>query len=437
VIGYFDSRLNEPVRLYGGAFELRLKKEVLPVEGEVLLQWLPQPRLLFRAGPVVFDPSVPIGSQPFFKMLEGDVTVTEVENRFHLQTSGRQVVVLRRQDDAKPSRIVVRLDVGLKLFECVFNDSLDEVLFHIVNLTSIRTRREGGGTTPLSRITLRAGDWVIELQAQGLKRNDTDEEEFVGFVFTHSGLLKREDGKPFTTQEATDLLEGLYYFLSFTRGRWCWPSVYIGRNANQFCWLHCSNPKEIDQFTTEHTIFQFTSSETAVTQGFKGFLMLWNDPEWRQPLQTALRWYVEANTARSLESAIVAGATALELVAWIHVVEREKTLSTEGFDRLPASDRLKLMFKFQSVPVEFPSSGVSELKGYAEHRDRRWEDGARTVTELRNSIVHPRRREALYHAPVAVRREARDLTLWYLSCVILRLFGYAGELPEVERRAPD
>jgi hypothetical protein len=425
VIGYFESRPDQPVDLYQGTFEFREGADVLSVKGTVLLQWLPQPKLVFRADRLA-------STKLLTEMLEADLSAVGPWGKCRLERAKNLGAGMMTYYDQDTSAVLVRIDIDLGMFECVSNDSLDQVVFHVANFTGSHRRENPRtfSTSGLSHFVLQSHGWKIELREERNSSRRPREEEFVGFAFTHSGCLKRDDGRLFTTTEAADVLDGLYYFLSFARGRWCWPALFIGSNGSQFCWLSCSEPREIDQFTDKNFIPPFTNSEVALTQAFDGFLSLWNDSEWRRPLKTALTWYVEANEARSIESAIVAGQTALELIAWMHIVEREKTLSADGFDKLPASDRLKLMFKFLSIPIDFPSE-VAALQAYSTHRERKWEDGARAVSELRNSIVHPKRRNALYHAPGSVQQQARALTLWYLSCAILRLFGYAGELPGI------
>jgi hypothetical protein len=118
------------------------------------------------------------------------------------------------------------------------------------------------------------------------------------------------------------------------------------------------------------------------------------------------------------------------LISWIHLVDRQRILSSEGFDKLPAADRLRLLLNLQKISTALPSS-TPDLTAYCGDPKRRWEDGPRVLTELRNSIIHPRRRETLYKASERVREQARVLTESYLSSTLLRLFGYSGDFPEV------
>jgi len=58
--------------------------------------------------------------------------------------------------------------------------------------------------------------------------------------------------------------------------------------------------------------------------------------------------------------------------------------------------------------------------------DRGWLDGPRVLTEIRNGIVHPKKRQKILEAPPSTRNEAWDLGLWYLELALLGIFNYHG-----------
>jgi hypothetical protein len=112
-------------------------------------------------------------------------------------------------------------------------------------------------------------------------------------------------------------------------------------------------------------------------------------------------------------------------VAWFHVVQGRGILSSDGFDKIVAADRFRLRFNLLGVSVAFPTN-AGEL--IADSSKRHWEDGPRAISELRNSIVHPKKRATFYDAPEPVRKQVRGLTLLYLASALARLFGYDGKL---------
>jgi hypothetical protein len=322
------------------------------------------------------------------------------------------------------------IDFGLRTFEANTEDKLDRVLFHIVNLNGLHhrdTASESGGSS-LGELVLRGGGWKLRLQP-----NHPQERVRISgpaFRVTYIGILEKENESPFRTNEAADVLEGLYYFLSFVRGAWCWPCAYIGLHSSEFRWLLCRQAKDIHALSDlDLHGLSFTASDIAVSGSFEGFLKLWNDSHWRTPIKTAISWAIDGRRSRSIESSLVGGQTALELISWIQLVERNQILSPEGCDKLPASDRLRLLLTFQTISTDL-SSRTPDLTAYSASPDRKW-DGPRVLTELRNSIIHPKRRDRFIDAPESVRQQARLLTESYLSFVLLRLFGYSGELPHI------
>jgi hypothetical protein len=110
----------------------------------------------------------------------------------------------------------------------------------------------------------------------------------------------------------------------------------------EFCWLRCDPSSNIDQFASHHR-YPFTANEEVLKATFPGFLGFWNDTVLREPLKRLLSWYIDATGARSPDSSIVSGQTALELISWLQVVEIEQVLSAEGLDRLTAGDRFRLL----------------------------------------------------------------------------------------------
>ena len=81
--------------------------------------------------------------------------------------------------------------------------------------------------------TLRSDDWVITI-AETEKTDDLVGllNRQGGFLVTHMGSIRREDGSAFSTEELDTLLHGLHYFLSFALGRWAGVALPCGFDAN-------------------------------------------------------------------------------------------------------------------------------------------------------------------------------------------------------------
>jgi hypothetical protein len=121
--------------------------------------------------------------------------------------------------------------------------------------------------------------------------------------------------------------------------------------------------------------------------------------------------------------------SALELLAWITVVEERNVVSGEGFDKLPASDRLRVLLEVLGIPRTLPA-GLTALQKASEEAPKGgpgpWTDGPHALTDLRNVVVHPTKKRRTLGAVDLPWDDAARLSRWYVELVLLRLMGYDG-----------
>jgi hypothetical protein len=183
-----------------------------------------------------------------------------------------------------------------------------------------------------------------------------------------------------------------------------------------------------------------------LAQLLPGFLKWWRN--WDEDIaNTALHWYLESNiNAGALEGSIVLTQVALELIAWTFLVKQECIISEGGFEKLPASDKLRLLLsKFNistKLPPDWEAKPVPELfKAFAQtppqllqnlvvmakKSENKWVDGPHAFTDLRNGIVHPKKLKKVLNAESGATFEVCSLGRWYLELVLLALCGYQGK----------
>ena len=126
-----------------------------------------------------------------------------------------------------------------------------------------------------------------------------------------------------------------------------------------------------------------------------------------------------------MEGSIVLTQTAFEMLAAAVIVEENGWVSADGWEKLPASDRIRLLFVWAGLPLEIPASHL-ELKALAAGRN--WEDATQAMTGIRNPLTHPtaKSRRHLRNYPLEARSEAWNLGLWFLELCLLRLCDYRG-----------
>jgi hypothetical protein len=247
-----------------------------------------------------------------------------------------------------------------------------------------------------------------------------------GYVITHVGEIVREDGATFTSEQLDDLLTCLHHFLSFTLGCWAGVALPIGfdHNGNRVFEQWGIRRIASGSWNPMGSWFDRHHGEL-LSQVFPGFMSLWKNTLWHEPLARAVYWYVGACMGGfeiGVDAGIILAQTALELLAWTYCVQDRKIVSSEAFKRrsgLSASDKLRLLTSCLNIPKEIPPT-LSALHG---KRGKKWDDSMEAITSIRNSFIHPDN-----HITVSSNSyyETCQLSLWYLDLVLLHLCGHSG-----------
>lgn len=400
---------NEPIELADEPFELLDDTRALVGRGKCWFRFLPRPTLSIEGAVTDAPPSLGAGWRRRLRFTRHDATV-DVLVRSALQTSDR----------AAPTGITMIADRAISVGTRGGEAHVSQVVFHLANFhdfwSEVEPRRSA------RRAELAAGGWHVTLEAlpetQDHVKQLSDEG---GFAITHVGTLCRTDHGAFSMADGKVILAALYYFLSFARGFWTGPFLYvgIGEAGERLCeeW----EAPLIDPWHSVSSWFDRMAGHT-LAEIFPGFVELWRDDMWLHPLRQAIYWYVASNTgSRGTDTGIVLTQTALELLSWVHSVESAHLVSRKGFDRLWASDRLRVLLSSLDIPLDVPEELEALAAAAAEQR---WQDGPHAFTAVRNSIVHPVRKAGANRSDVL--RHTWELGLWYTEMVLLRLCGHSG-----------
>jgi hypothetical protein len=331
--------------------------------------------------------------------------------------------------DARLIRIQLGGSASLHTFS--FNDlttgtseRLNSVVFHVVNFPNFSGENiSDGSQIRRGRISLATEGWEIILDNLRETADLCKElSETGGFGITHVGSLRRRDGAAFSIDDVKKILGGLYYFLSFARGRWVAPVLFSGENNEGERWQHWGLPL-LDEGLAEWSWPPRLREGVALASAWPGFLRLWIDDDWQQALAAALSWYIEAARGVLIETHLVTGQAALELLAWVEIVQRRKLLTKNGFNSLPAYEHIRLLLTLSGIPLEFPDE-LRELNTRAAAFN--WRDGPSALVELRNGVVHPDKSDRVLGIDIKIRAQAWQLMMHYLRLAFLRLFDYKG-----------
>lgn len=304
--------------------------------------------------------------------------------------------------------------------------AMTHVTFHLFNFVPFFGERRSseqhdGGVSGIHHIDLVSDDLEVELKSlpstpgafETLKAEG-------GYQLTHIGGIIKKDGSTFSTEDADDCLYALQYFLSFAKGGWGEPVCAVGFDASgNRVWESWSSPKE--PWHTPMSWFDPRTSEQLITL-FPLFMKCWANENWRETLHEVIYWYLSANqSSRGIDTGIILMQAAIERLAYEFVVRDKLLLTEKGFKDLRASDKFRLFFSSEKIPLDIPAETPELIKL---SRQFNWLDAPHALTEIRNSLIHPdhKRRGQLDN----VYYEAWKLGLWYLELGILAVCGYSG-----------
>lgn len=402
--------------LFQGRFTLAHGRQLWRCRGSVHLAWAPGPVVRFQAA---------VSSKAEVDL--GDGRTLSIPGAANARASVTQATWIFRR--TAQGSVNGPLRIGR-------DRPVHAIRLHVVNFhhyVGAPARFAGGGGGPV-RLTLDDPDWAIEfderpeynkirdlLRAQG------------GYGVGHIAMIKRRDGRLFKAADADDLRTCLHRFLSFARGLWCGAVIAEGLGARRPVWTEWTSHPLVTDWQGVSSWFP-ADDPKAVGVAFRGFRDLWKQATWRQTLREVIHWYVEANlNAGAIEGSLVLGHAALERLSWVHLVGH-RGRGGDAFDRLPSGRRIEALLTDLQIPSGLPASLAPDLASWA--TSHAFRTGPWAMSEVRNTLVHPRRREMLTPASPQVRIQARQLGLQYIELALLGLCGYRGKYVSRLHRGP-
>lgn len=247
------------------------------------------------------------------------------------------------------------------------------------------------------------------------------------FQFTHVAQIRFDSPQAITAVEL--IRNSLFRTLSLMRGRWvgllgAWlfdgdqlvhvcPNVTkTSRNGGSHSWCDDSILGVFDElFCCLHAAYQ--------------------DPKRGEAIQTGFHWLIESSLcAGGVEGSLVLQQAALEALAWYDIVVRRRLCGESGFEKLPASDKIRWLTSLYSIPTTIPPH-CKELIAYANaFAHLKMKDLPEVLADVRNALIHgtPTKVDRLFGR---VRGDDERTELWYqlggiLEQAILAMVGYQG-----------
>ncbi len=301
-------------------------------------------------------------------------------------------------------------------------------LFNFIRFTGTQRTIEnedcigGSLSTAIQHTALSSDEWIIDLQSL----SSTDDNIKTTFRegscrLTHVGRIARNDNRPFCGKDAQECLDALKCLLSFVSGSWCTPVCLVGVNAEgEHVWESWTSPLEPNiPYPTWFDAFE----SNLLPNLFSKFMEKWKDESWRQTIREIIYWYINAKQpSLGKEAAIILTQAAIERLSYEFSVNHMKLISSEGFDKLRASDKFRLLFSSLSVPLNVPDE-TPVLSHYCSANGIL--DAPHALTKIRNNLVHPDPIKRAHNSKVHL--EAWKLSLWFLEMGLLAVCGYSGK----------
>jgi hypothetical protein len=324
------------------------------------------------------------------------------------------------------------------------NHKLNRVTFHLPNFPDIVSETWAGDTEMIgkteayftwSQVELEDGGWRIVLQPHrklvSLRHKAINNRTF---ALTGIGEIRRSDGGLFAKKDVIPVLDGLRIFLSFALAEWCPPLLIVGANAKtEKSWQRFSYFEVGQRWYS--TGWLDDRHGDILTDAYPGFCDLWAKKEWQTPLTQAVAWLIQATgRPNGAEGSIAFGQIPLEMLAWMAFVDTKPIVDSKEFENLSANSKLQLLLHSCGIPLAVPD-GLETLRKVATQQDKTVWSGPRIATDIRNTIIHPNKKnrdklagwvkgKKVNESQLLI--ETHELFRWYITLVLLRLMDYGG-----------
>jgi hypothetical protein len=416
---YVNALPNTPIGFFKGNCEIQVGVKRMTLQGTVFLNWHTSPRIqISLSGPGEFAR----GIERQFASFSVDCALSKrpiVVDGSNVHVSHRDPVSLTTIDGTVQNSI----ETGAGPFAAL--------IVHFANLRLsgidiIGAEWNGSEMMWTGRREFATDEWLIRLDAvqnydEIIKTLTNDG----GYSITHTATLTRHDRTLFSFDDAEEILFELDRFLSFCQGSSTQAFFHVGiSQAAKPTWHLWTAPK-ISSWSHRRNWAMPDHDKESMLLAFEGFRLRMADPQWKEVFLRSVEWYLDSNReAIGTDGSIILAQAALEMISW-NTFTVEKSVSVAGFEKLPASDRLRLLLMNSEVPLQVPAC-LLELSRKA--KELNWPDVAEAVSVVRNKLAHPNRRnlDVLGGMGTEVIDEVYVLTMFLLEAVLLRQLNYKG-----------
>lgn len=409
------TEVNESISIYDGTFKLIQADTNIEVNGNIWFDWFPNIGAKFT-GKIISDS----GSHEKVINRLGKFELNINDSKFGECFINKSYLSVERN-----------IEGSLVDFAVLGNRAapVSKVTFSVPNLREFlggNTKRkiENAIQTGLNRLIFHDDIYTITVDKNVEYRMLRESlESKGGYVFLFSGELTKKRGK-IALFDLKEVFHCFSTFITFLNGRRCSPLLIQGVHEGETIWCDYTG-YFVDQYKNVNTWPQKHSIE-GLDNLWRNFRKFWKDENIKDFLNTAIHWYVEANSNSAFtEGSIIMTQVALELAYNVIVIEEKKLLIGKDADNISASNKIRLLLSYLDVSHEVPAS-LTTLKLII---NQEITDGPDAFVQIRNAIVHSQeeKRKKIKNMDLMVKYEALQLGIWYLELSILYILKFEGK----------
>ena len=254
---------------------------------------------------------------------------------------------------------------------------------------------------------------VCLIEASNLSENEKLLGETGGYGVTHTGVIEQINGQAISVSKAETILRGVRAFLSFARGAGCGLTLVRANYTDGRQGLLEWGSSHIDPWNSAADTWLPTKVDGSenLSQAFPGFWELVSDTHWRYPLLRIVDLYLNSKNG-PFHVGIILVQAALETLC--NQIFGPKRINVHIGDFMSQS------IKCLGFPAGIPSS-CAGLADFFRNCPRVDGDGPRAIVELRNDLVHAKKR---HDDNAEAQIDALRLGQWYIELILLKKFKY-------------
>lgn len=238
---------------------------------------------------------------------------------------------------------------------------------------------------------------------------------------THHISIKKHDESEFMPYEVEKIVDCINYFLTFSKGSRIEIPILRGFYGRSIVYTFARSIDHVPSGGSNNWLpYRFDDN---FEQLFRTMWDNWRDDEFRKAITNIIDSYIQSLSSFSFDSGIVISQIALELMAWVKIVESDQLISRSGFEALPASDRIRLLLTGLGIEIHVPEN-FTYLKKLSNGNN--WKDLPESIVQLRNSIVHPNIRRRSNAASDEAKKELMIMSTMFIEISLLKILKYKG-----------